>query len=236
MLFRLPISYLRYAVYMKILPFLLPFFFVCTAVQAQNTHTVDVTGIAFSPAHLDVTVGDTVDFVWGSGVHNVRALSGAFDSGSPVAGPLTFSVTFDQQFLNDNPFSNNFYKYQCDIHIAIGMAGSIKVVTPGIPVLDLAPDLPAAGSPLTFHVWDASPNSTVMLGYSMTGGGPFNSPFGLALLTPPVKLVSSMNADSAGHASLSVTVPASMQGRSIWFQALDRTATVFSNGVFSVFN
>jgi hypothetical protein len=76
----------------------------------------------------------------------------------------------------------------------------------------------------------------VMLGYSMTGGGPFNSPFGLALLTPPVKLVSSMSADSAGHASLSVTVPSQLQGRSIWFQAYDRTATVFSNGVFSVFN
>ena len=221
---------------MKTLSLLLSLFFVCVTVQAQTTHTVDVLSTTFSPAHLDVTVGDTVDFVWGSGVHNVRALSGAFNSGSPVSGPFTFSVTFDQQFLNANPFSNNFYKYLCDLHIAVGMAGSIRVLTPGVPVLDLAPDLPAAGSPLTFHVWDASPNSTVMLGYSMTGGGPFNSPFGLALLTPPVKLVSSMNADSAGHASLSVTVPASMQGRSIWFQALDRTATVFSNGVFSVFN
>ena len=221
---------------MKTLTFLLPLFFVCTAVQAQSTHTVDVTGIAFSPAHLDVTVGDTVDFVWGSGVHNVRALSGAFDSGSPVAGPFTFSVTFDQQFLNDNPFSNNFYKYQCDIHIAVGMAGSINVSTPGVPVLDLAPDLPAAGSPLTFHVWDASPNSTVMLGYSMTGGGPWNTVFGVASLTPPVAILTSMSADSTGHASLLVTVPASLQGRSVWFQALDRTATVFSNGVLSVFN
>jgi hypothetical protein len=45
-----------------------------------------------------------------------------------------------------------------------------------------------------------------------------------------------MSADSAGHASLSVTVPSQLQGRSIWFQAYDRTATVFSNGVFSVFN
>ena len=221
---------------MKTLTFLLPLFLVCTAVQAQSTHTVDVTGIAFSPAHLDVTVGDTVDFVWGSGVHNVRALSGAFNSGSPVSGPFTFSVTFDQQFLNANPFSNNFYKYLCDLHIAIGMTGSIRVLTPGVPVLDLAPDLPAAGSPLTFHVWDASPNSTVMLGYSMTGGGPYNTAFGVASLTPPVVILTSMSADSTGHASLLVTVPASLQGRSVWFQALDRTATVFSNGVLSVFN
>lgn len=221
---------------MKTLTFLLPLFLVCATVQAQSTHTVDVTGIAFSPAHLDVTVGDTVDFVWGSGVHNVRALSGAFNSGSPVSGPFTFSVTFDQQFLNANPFSNNFYKYLCDLHIAVGMAGSIRVLTPGVPVLDLAPDLPSAGSPLTFHVWDALRNSTVMLGYSMTGGGPYNTPFGVASLTPPVTILTSMSADSTGHASLSVTVPASLQGRSVWFQALDRTATVFSNGVLSVFN
>ena len=221
---------------MKTLSLLFPLFFVCANLHAQTTHTVDVTGMSFSPAFTDVTLGDTVDFVWGSGIHNVRALSGAFDSGSPVGGPFIYSVTFDQAFLNANPFSNNYYKYQCDMHISSGMAGSIQVHTPGTPVLDLAPDLPSANAPLTFHVWDASPNSTVLLGYSMTGGGPFNSPFGLALLTPPVKLVSSMSADSAGHASLSVTVPSQMQGRSVWFQAYDRTATVFSNGVFSVFN
>ncbi len=70
----------------------------------------------------------------------------------------------------------------------------------------------------------------------MTGGGPFNSPYGLALLTPPVSLVSSLSADSTGHASLAVTVPASMLGRTIWFQALDNTAVKFTNGVKSVFN
>jgi len=221
---------------MRTLSLLLSLFFVCTNVHAQTTHTVNVTGVAFSPSSLVVTVGDTVDFVWGTGIHNVRAISGAFDSGNPVSGTTTFSVTFDQAFLNANPFSNNFYKYVCDLHIAYGMEGSIQVDTPGTPVLDLAPDLPAANAPLTFHVWDASPNSTVLLGYSMTGGGPFNSPFGLALLTPPVRLISAMNADATGHAQLSVQVPAAMLGRSVWFQALDRTASVFSNGVFSTFN
>ena len=221
---------------MKTLSLLLSAFFVCTSLHAQRTHTVDVTGVAFLPAHLDVDLGDTVNFVWGTGVHNVRAISGAFDSGTPVSGPFTFAVKFDQAFLNDNPFSNNFYKYVCDLHIAFGMEGSIQVHTPGTPVLDLAPDLPAANSPLTFHVWGTSPNATVMLGYSMSGGGPFNSPYGLALLTPPVGLISTLTSDSTGHAQLTVNVPASMQGRSIWFQALDHSATVFSNGVLSTFN
>ena len=221
---------------MKTLTSLLSLIFVCATAQAQSTHTVDVTGIDFSPVSLDVTVGDTVDFVWGSGVHNVRARSGAFNSGSPVSGPFTFSVTFDQQFLTANPFSNNFYKYQCDLHIAVGMEGSIRVLTPGVPVLDLSPDLPSAGAPLTFNIWDAAPNANVLLGYSMIGGGPFNSPFGLVLLTPPVVLIGTIRANSAGHASLAVNVPASIQGRSVWFQALDRTATVLTNGVLSVFN
>ncbi|MDP6963565.1 MAG: hypothetical protein QGF46_05300, partial [Planctomycetota bacterium] len=71
--------------------------------SAQQTHTVDVTGVSFSPVHLDVVVGDTVNFVWGLGVHNVRETNGAFDSGAPVSAPFTYSVVFDQAFLNANP-------------------------------------------------------------------------------------------------------------------------------------
>lgn len=220
---------------MKTLSFTLSLFLLCANLHAQTTHTVDVTGVAFSPTALDVTLGDTVDFVWGTGVHNVRAYSGAFDSGAPNNGPLTYSVTFDQALLNAYPISDNNYTYVCDLHTAFGMFGSIRVLTPGTPVLRLVPDLPTAGAPLTFHIFGTSPNAAVLLGYSMTGGGPFSTPHGLALLTPPIALLATLQSDVTGHADLGVTVPAGLFGVTVWFQSLDDSATVFSNGARVVF-
>lgn len=220
---------------MKTLSFTLSLFLLCANLHAQTTHTVDVTGVSFSPLALDVTLGDTVDFVWGTGLHNVRADSGAFDSGAPVSGTFTYSVTFDQALLDAYPISKNTYTYVCDVHLAFGMVGSVRVLTPGTPVLFLVPSLPAASAPLTFHIVDASPNATVMLGYSIAGGGPFSSPFGLALLTPPISVLATLQADATGHIDLAVTVPAAALGLSVWFQALDVSASVFSNGALVTF-
>jgi plastocyanin len=220
---------------MKTLSFTLSLFLLCANLHAQTTHTVGVTGVAFSTPALDVTLGDTVDFVWGSGVHNVRADSGAYDSGPPVVAPFTYSVTFDQALLNAYPISDNIYTYVCDIHAGFGMVGFIKVLTPGTPVLSLVPAFPTAGAPLAFHVFDAAPSTVLMLGYSTAGGGPFSSPYGIALLTPPVALVSFLQTGAGGHAGLGVTVPSGVAGLTVWFQALDASASVFSNGARVVF-
>lgn len=101
--------------------------------SAQTTHFVDLNSVTFSPEDLVIDVGDTVQWDWVVGFHNVVSgvngiHDGAFQSGAPVPPPATFSLTFDQAFLDANPRPGNFYEYYCIIHLP-GMVGTIKVRT-----------------------------------------------------------------------------------------------------------
>ncbi|MEM7307071.1 MAG: plastocyanin/azurin family copper-binding protein [Planctomycetota bacterium] len=105
--------------------------------SAQTTHTVsNGPGFEFAPADLTIQVGDTVQWVWqGTFFHNVESgvgsvPDGIFTSGSPVQGPATFSVTFDQAFLNANPVPGNAYDYYCIVHESLfGQTGVVRVTT-----------------------------------------------------------------------------------------------------------
>ncbi len=96
-------------------------------------HEVSLAGVAFTPADLTVTVGDSVRWVWDDGFHNVESgvsgtHDGVFSSGNPtpVVG-TTFEVIFDQTFLDANPRANNAYPYYCMPHVGVGMIGTITV-------------------------------------------------------------------------------------------------------------
>ena len=119
---------------------------LATAGQAQTTHVVELSGIDFSPAALTITVGDTVQWNWVSGFHSVESgvdgvPAGVFTSGNPTSSPQTFSVTFDQAFIDANPLPGNVYPYYCVIHVGDGMSGTIAVQSP-------APALPPWGMAL----------------------------------------------------------------------------------------
>ncbi|MBT4466407.1 MAG: hypothetical protein HOD03_06965, partial [Planctomycetes bacterium] len=76
----------------------------------------------------------------------------------------------------------------------------------------------------------ASPSSTVFIGYSLSGGGPANSPFGVAALTPPVAPLPSLHASAAGTAYLTLPISSSLSGRQVWLQAVDIVSGALSNG------
>ena len=200
--------------------------------SAQVTHQVDVGpgGLPnFSPQHLVVNVGDKINWVWMTGVHNVDSTDGYFLSGAPVAPPFSYALLVDQAFLNSSPISSNRYEYQCDLHGGIGMTGSFTVLTPGRPVLTITD--PSPGATVTITVDDVTPLSNVVVAYSLHGGGPINSPFGTALLTPPIKQLPTVTSGSNGSVRFSLTVPTSTPpGLTIWNQALDVAAGVLSNG------
>ncbi len=77
-----------------------------------------------------------------------------------------------------------------------------------------------AGQSAIFQSSGITPNQLAWLGMSLQGPGPWLSPYGLANLSPPVMSLP-MLANSAGDASLHVSVPLSFQGRAIWFQIAD---------------
>lgn len=112
--------------------------------SAQTTHDVIVApagSLTFSPASLTIEVGDTVSWLWENGGHNVGSgLPGAptpfFLSGPPAPAGTTFSVLFDQAFLDANSVFDNFYDYHCHPHGDFGMVGSIRVIpAPGAAAL-----------------------------------------------------------------------------------------------------
>ena len=108
--------------------------FAATA-TAQTTHTIGLLPISFDTPNIEIEVGDTVDWVWITGFHNVvsgvGSSDGIFSSGAPISqSGLVFSVTFDEAFLAANPRPGNVYPYLCDVHVGFGMIGEIDVRQP----------------------------------------------------------------------------------------------------------
>ena len=61
----------------------LPLVLAGTRAAQAATHQVTIAGFAFSPARLDVAVGDTVVFTNSDGApHTATALDGSFDTGT----------------------------------------------------------------------------------------------------------------------------------------------------------
>ena len=113
---------------------------VASVASAQTTQNVQLSGAAFTPANITITVGDTVHWIWSSGVHNVESgviVSGSgqhdgnFRSGDPTGTVgTTYDVVFNQAFLNANPMPGSVYPYYCVVHAFMNMAGSITVQGP----------------------------------------------------------------------------------------------------------
>jgi plastocyanin len=84
--------------------------------SGSAVHEVSMAGRVFSPATLEVAVGDTVTWVNEDDTeHTVTANDGAFDSGT-LAERATFSFTFD---------TAGEFAYRCLFHDS--MQGTIVV-------------------------------------------------------------------------------------------------------------
>lgn len=102
------------------------------SLAGQTTHTVTLDLSSFTPTDLSIKVGDSVQWVKTSGLHNVESGSGGvhdglFRSGDPTLSAFTFTVTFDAAFVTANPVPNDVYDYYCVNHFGFGMVGSITV-------------------------------------------------------------------------------------------------------------
>ena len=101
-------------------------------VSQATVHTVNISGLTFSPANITIQQGDTVRWVKTAGVHNVRESGGGADtvfySGAPTGGAFTYNFAFNA------PLSGVF-NYRCDVHFGSGMVGTVTVNAPP-PCLD----------------------------------------------------------------------------------------------------
>ena len=96
----------------------------CMATSFATTHTISVGGMSFTPATLTVHPGDVINWVWADGTHTTTSTSvptGAATWNSNINSSTTsFSYT---------PTVIGTYQYQCSFHAAMGMVGTITVVS-----------------------------------------------------------------------------------------------------------
>jgi plastocyanin len=103
--------------------------------RAGTNHAVQITGFAFAPAALTVTVGDTVTWTnLDPVIHTATSTSGAFDSGDLVQNE-SFSLTFT---------APGTYAYLCTPHP--DMTGTVTVVA-APTVAPVATAAPGGGLP-----------------------------------------------------------------------------------------
>jgi len=105
---------------------------------AQTTWTVNLNASSFSPSVLNIQVGDTVQWNWVTGIHNVVSGTavgavgthdGNFYGELNLNPGINFSVVFDEAFLAANPMPNFRYPYYCDVHLP-GMKAEVRVSVP----------------------------------------------------------------------------------------------------------
>ena len=99
-----------------------------------------------------------------------------------------------------------------------------------LEVSDLTP-----GGKASFVTRFAEPGAAIYHLYSLSGGGPFATPYGFTLdLTPPVSILGVETAGAHGEADTQFTVPGTAPpGLAIWCQSVESDGGVFrvSNGV-----
>ena len=91
------------------------------------TLTSDATGNSFMPSEIVASMGDTVRFTIGVGVHNVNFLpdSNPGKTGLPKASDMLQlpGQTYDVPVT----FASGRYYFQCDPHVLLGMKGHLTV-------------------------------------------------------------------------------------------------------------
>ena len=108
--------------------------FAASPMAAATNHQVQISGFAFRPGTLTVTVGDTVTWTNADdSPHTVTAESGPFDSGNIDEGG-SYSFTFTKA---------GTYAYRCDYHSE--MKATIVVVAPAEAPAPAAPAAPGNG-------------------------------------------------------------------------------------------
>jgi plastocyanin len=99
--------------------------------QAQTTFQVNLQAQSFTPKNLVINQGDTVQWNWIVGFHDVVSGTSGIPDGVFISGPAVvvsdpYFVTFDGALVWKYPKPNNTYPYYCNVHLP-GMTGTVRV-------------------------------------------------------------------------------------------------------------
>ncbi len=95
-----------------------------TMLFGQSLHVIEVRDFQFDPDELEITAGDTVEWINEQGFHNVNGTQTTFPSNPESFGNSTGNGwTYQYVFT-----AAGTYDFQCDPHATAGMNGSITVL------------------------------------------------------------------------------------------------------------
>ena len=103
---------------------------------AADTIVVQQIGNTFVPADIVINEGDTVQWIWSNGNHDVTEGNDGVVNGNEAFYELldqqnqVVNITFDAAFLAANPRPGNLYDYFCEPHFILGMVGTVQVCAP----------------------------------------------------------------------------------------------------------
>ncbi len=76
-----------------------------------------------------------------------------------------------------------------------------------------------AGQYASFDISQAGSNLPVIIGYSLTGAGPTNTPYGIVDMSQPIRILASLQSDTSGNVSFNPLVPLGASGITLYTQA-----------------
>lgn len=81
-----------------------------------------------------------------------------------------------------------------------------------------------SGQTAVLTVTGADPTSRIIIGYSLDGGGPTTTPYGIADLTAPIEQIGRFSPDANGDLTVNQFIPNNITGVPVWLQALEITS------------
>ncbi len=187
----------------------------CTAFLASfSSHAATVQvqvgaeGLMFTPANVNINVGDTVEWVWAKSGHSTTSGTpgqpdGMWDSGVK-SKPFTFSRTF---------VAAGTFTYYCSPHgSCCGMIGTVTVAAASDTVAIIRAQYVTSKSQLTVQATDSNPaavltvsvtSSGVVLGQmTTTGNGSYSANF--KRIANPVNITVTSNLGGSASANVKV--------------------------------
>jgi len=216
-------------------------FGVGTADNTLVSPVFSLAGVSSTTLTFDSQLG------WGS----YLAVNGSGDGHNTMEissdGGLTWTVAWDDV----SPGSGSYPGISVDLSAFDGMAGlqlgihfygtyaqewwvDNVVVDGGGSGLSYATSGLVGGANATLTVSGATAGGGVLIGYSLTGAGPTNTPFGPVDMSNPITQLPALTADGAGVASVTTMVPGRATGFTVYTQAADLTSSALTNSLAEV--
>jgi hypothetical protein len=174
-------------------------------------------GVGFNLANDQIIVGGRDQgavFVLDAGTGSlVRSFAAQIGGSNDPRGFASSSSGNVWQTLQN---SNTVYELDLDN----GLAGPVLSIT-GL----------AGGSTATISVDNATAGGAVLIGYSLTGAGPTNTPLGAVNLSAPITQLPTLTANASGLATMSTGVPGQASGFTLYMQAADLAPGLLSNAL-----